>query len=107
MVPQVKFYLVGGYLRDDSPRHDVDIVGVLPERVFQLTFGYNHGELMQAYKEESRPDKLERYLTCNKVTGWLLSQLFPKYVDFKWILPSMLYKPNSELFMEADVTSYL
>ena len=104
MVPQVRYYLVGGYLRDDSPRHDVDIVGVLNEGVFKHIFGYNHRELMQAYREKPYSEQLQRYLACNRTMGWGLSVLFKDQVDFKWILPTMLYKPHVELSIEADVT---
>ena len=106
MVPPIIYYLVGSNLRETST-HDIDVVAVLPKRDFMLTFGYDHKELMKAYKEESRTEKFEKYLLANKMAGWALSPLFPVKVDFKWILPTMLYNPNIELHLEADVTMYL
>lgn len=107
MVPPINLYLVGGWLREDSTRKDIDIMGVLQERDFEMTFGYNHQSLQEAYKTEKDTDKFKRYTMANRVTGWLLSQYFDRRVDFKWIPPSMLYKPNVELHLEADVTMYL
>ena len=106
MVPPVRYFLVGGYLESDTSRKDIDIMGVLEERTFELTFGYTHQSLQQAYKEEST-ERLRRYLHANKITGWALSSLFGKKVDFKWIPPTMLYNPCEELHLEADVTMYL
>jgi hypothetical protein len=107
MVPTIKYYLVGGYLRGDSPRHDVDIVGVLEDGWFRRAFGFSHLELMEAYKEKPHGDKLEKYLLCNKIMGWVLTQIFSERVDFKWILPTMLYKPSLPLKLELNVLMYL
>lgn len=106
MVPPIRYYLVGGWLRDDSSRKDVDIVGVMNRVDFDLTFGYTHESLQEAYKQD-RDDKFKRYALCNTITGYLLSYMLKKKVDFKWIPESMLYKPNVELHLEADLTSYL
>lgn len=109
-VPLPKFYLVGGYLRDDTPRHDIDIVGVLDDNAFKYLFGYDHKSLLEAYKQKPPSEKFIKYKTCNRVTSWVLTLLFKKYVDFKWVPPSMLHIPNDphlELHLEADVTMYL
>ena len=106
MVPPVTYYLVGSNLRETST-HDVDVVAVLPQRDVMLAFGYDHEGLMRAYKEEPHTEKFRRYLHANKVAGWALSPLFPVKVDFKWILPTMLYNPHALLHLEADVTMYL
>jgi len=105
MPPKVEFYLVGSSLFKDG--HDADIVAVVDKRTFELTWGYDHQGLMDAYKEKPYSQKLERYLAANRVAGWTLSPLFKKKVDFKWILPTMLYKPNIKIELEADVTMYL
>jgi hypothetical protein len=102
MVPPVKYFLVGSALYKKEP-NDYDICGVLSKRDFELTFGYTHETLMKAYKEKPYSDKLKRYLFANKITGWGLAPLFGKKVDFKWICPTMLYKPNIEIKLEADV----
>lgn len=107
MVPTVKYYLIGGYLREDSTKKDIDIVGVITERDFDLAFGLNHQELMDAYKERIRGHKIERYIQANKIAGWILSQVFGKRVDFKWALPSMLYTPYMPLDITLDVTEYI
>ena len=107
MVPTVKLYLVGGYLRDDSPRKDIDIIGVLSKREFELTFGYTHQTLQEAYRDEVKTPKFKEYLMANRVTGWLLSQWMDKRVDFKWNPPTMLYNPHALLHLELDVTMYL
>ena len=106
MVPPVKFYLVGGYLEEKTSRKDIDIMGVLQEKDFEMTFGYTHQSLQKAYREE-KTEQLERYLKSNRITGWTLTNLFNKKVDFKWIPPTMLYNPKVELHLEADVTMYL
>ena len=107
MVPPIKYYLIGGYLREDSTKKDIDIVGVMGERDFDLAFGLNHQELMDAYKEIIRGQKLERYIQANKIAGWVLSQFFGKRVDFKWCLPSMLYAPYMSLDITLDVNEYI
>lgn len=107
MVPPVKYYLVGGYLHEDTTRKDIDMVGVMEKRDFMMTFGYDHSSLQEAYKEKPRSDKFERYLMANRVTGWCLTPFFGKRVDFKWLPPTMLYKPNIELHLEADIEMYL
>ncbi len=107
MVPPVKFYLVGSALYKEHP-NDYDICGVMSKRDFDLTFGYTHETLMEAYKEKPHPEKLKKYLFTNKLTGWALSPLFGgKKVDFKWIPPTVLYKPNLEIELKADVTMCL
>lgn len=107
IVPLPDFYLVGGYLREDSTRHDIDIVGVFDDGAFNLLFGYNHKTLMKAYKMKPYPEKLERYILSCRVMSWALTSMFGKYVDFKWITPSMLYNPHEKLHLEMDVTMYL
>ena len=107
MVPPINLYLVGGWLREDSTRKDIDIIGVLEERDFTMTFGYTHQTLQEAYKTEKDTEKFKRYITANRVTGWLLSQYFDKRVDFKWVPPTMLYKPHVKLDIELDVIMYL
>lgn len=94
-----KFFLVGGYVRGKENPHDIDIVGVVSKEEFKREFGYDHQSLMDAFKESPRPDKLERYLLANKIAGNVLTTLFgeKKNVDFKWCLPTMLYKPNCEI----------
>jgi hypothetical protein len=82
-------------------------VGVLGENAFKHAFSYTHEELMEDYQKKPYPEKLERYILCNRLTSWLLSSIFPKYVDFKWILPTMLYNPHIEIHLEVDVTMYL
>ena len=106
MVPPVKLYLVGGYLRDDSPRKDIDIIGVLPAKTFKLTFGYTHETLQEAYKGDPTP-KFKEYKMANRITGWMLSQWMGKRVDFKWNPPTMLYNPHVLLHLDLDVTMYL
>ena len=106
MVPPIRYFLVGGYLESDTSRKDIDLMGMLGEKDFELIFGYTHESLQKAYREEST-EKLRKYLHANKVTGWVLSSMFGKKVDFKWIPPTMLYNPCEELYLEADVTMYL
>lgn len=109
-MPYPTFYLVGGYLRDDTPRHDIDIVGVYDDHAFETLFGYTHKTLMQDYKKKPYPEKLEGYRSSCRAMSWALSSLFGKYVDFKWITSSMLLpdpKPHIRLHLTLDVTMYL
>lgn len=107
MVPQVKLYLVGGYLMEKGTRKDIDIVGVMQQRDFDLAFGFTHQTLQEAYKERIRSEKLKNYIHSNNVCGWVLSCLFGEKVDFKWIPPSMLYKPNVELKIDLNILKYI
>ena len=94
----IKYYLVGGYVRGKENPHDIDLVGVISEVEFFREFKYNHAGLMAAFKEDPKPEKLECYLLANRIAGRILTPLFGgKNVDFKWCLPSMLYKPNCEI----------
>jgi len=79
----------------------------MPTRDFDLTFGFTHESLQQAYKERIRSERLKTYLMANKIAGWVLGSLMGKKVDFKWAPPSMLYKPYVELHFELDLTMYL
>lgn len=106
MVPPVKLCIVGGYLQNGSLK-DIDIVGVLSERDYMLTFGYTHESLQEAYKTERDTERFKRYIQSNRVTGWALTTFFGKKVDFKWIPPSMLYNPYVELNIELNVCDYI
>ena len=98
-----KYYLVGGYVRGKENPHDIDIVGVLDKSTFEREFGYDHAGLMAAFKENPKPEKLERYLLANRIAGMILTPLFKeKNVDFKWCLPSMLYEPNCEIQLDLS-----
>lgn len=108
MPPEIKFYLVGSmltgkYRRDGDGPHDIDVVGVVSEKEFMTHFGYNHQQLMDDFKKEPRPPKLQRYLECNRGAGWVLSQLLGKPVDFKFCLPTMLYNPNGAFKLETTM----
>ena len=107
MVPPVNLYLVGGYIKDGSTRKDIDILGILSQEDFELTFGYTHETLHRAFKEEQHTAKFKIYMMANRTTGWFLTRMFGKRVDFKWNPPTMLYKPYVLLHLEADVTMYL
>jgi len=107
MVPPVRLCLVGGYLKEGTSRKDIDINGVLSENDFDLAFGYTHTSLQEAYKDSVRSEKFKRYIQSNTVTGWALSGVFGKHVDFKWIPSTMLYTPYADLNIELDVTDYI
>jgi len=63
---------------------------------------------MEDYKKTPYPEKLMKYKTSCRVMSWALTYMFGKYVDFKWIPPSMLRnEPKIRLHLEADVTMYL
>jgi len=107
-VPEPEFYLVGGYLKEGTTRHDIDIVGVFDAHAFEILFGYTHKTLMDDYKKKPYPEKLEKYRTSCRAMCWALTSMFGKYVDFKWIPPSLLRdEPRVRLYIEADVTMYL
>jgi len=107
-VPEPEFYLVGGYLKEGTTRHDIDIVGVFNDHAFEILFGYTHKTLMADYKKTPHPEKLEKYKTSCRVMSWALTSMFGKYVDFKWGVASMLIgEPKVNLHLKADLTMYL
>lgn len=108
MSPEIKYYLVGSLLTGNYRRlgtepHDIDIVGMLPQHDFEMTFGFTHVQLMEAYKEEPYGEKLRKYLDANRIAGWVFTGMLGKHVDFKWIMPSMLYKPHTVIELSAEL----
>jgi hypothetical protein len=100
MVPEVKLYFVGSILHKEEPR-DVDICGVMSAEDFDLTFGFTHASIHEAYKELEKTGeksyKLKRLEYVNRGAGLVLSQIFGKRVDFKFLPPTMLYEPNRRI----------
>lgn len=101
MVPPVTFYMVGSAIRGEEPR-DIDIIGALHKNEFRKIYGYTHEEFMKAVNMEDPPQAIVNWKRDCKMCGVLLSSIFGRYVDFKWLSESMAYEPKKEIDLCFD-----